>query len=1074
MKQRRGYRRNWADLLMLMLGFFGPMCVAFLVPSFPVAGHDFRTWGELDLRSVLQSTEGFWSYDRASNSWNPVDITHLLLESGGGVRAEEEVEGKVGQKSNSKGESKVHGEQEDGRELANESSSSGRYRSGLFLFNSATVSMAKFLETSLWMVGQSGSIFERYWNGIQWVYIPHDLPNVAGKAEAVMAINRTVVATSRAGILYQLQMQDRQLVWKQCSPYLPGGFGNVSDVVTLQGAGKLSNDGSRLYFAASDGSLLELISISPPLKWAYHRKPSVSDGIAAIVDAGGLRQQSVFVVSMRGDLFEFDSSSKTPWRNHTRVGSPIENFPLAPCPGVLIKDLWTLESTSLFLLTKEGMLVERFNRGSAWRWLLHKAPADMKISRSLGVVLPSDQNDGKGPSLFLSSEQGAIWEYSPLKSRVGSLGKQQSAGGAVAAAWLKHGSPGDDSVMPDVPGVLLSPWRMFFPLRDGRLGELHLQGTGGMLTGPTYAASQNQPASRRPTGNYTWTIIEVPETEGGNAEYCSSSAGPANCLEGTHQWGERGWSNRGGGSDQGGSGGSSSPSMRRRGWGSKHHESGGSKRAGAGNGGGDENEDVDGDAAVPSVNTRASMAAPVMGGMAGVFKMRLIQHDTSMFLVMDDGVVAERYFNGESWVWINHENSSPIAALTAVYNGSVLGFDKSGCIQLRERHGSNLRWHNVSSEDARMPRITSGAPLDDIPGKPRPVTTDDAIFFVDENGELLELLVALRLLSWRNCGKPAGVPIAAILDAEVLRLRVVFVVGTDGLLYEYNRVTEQWKQHKQPSHIRLSPLPAAVMRPSLQSMIGSLFMRAEDGGMVGFIDDQSVFVIGTDGHIYERLRHGKSWQWIDHNYPGEGSLDGEQERQQLERSKGFGEDEGDAKDGTGLDKRTCSIGTSKATSDRGDGKNIDLVNDDNTASRVEEHGHCSFPEQEGQREEPDGTGCRDAELLDAKDPDTHASSPTYRGKSSPMEAKFVWNKEGLTILNYGNCNPEVAPVRAMAMSERVIVFYLKDKRLAEWEMHGEGGGSGSWAVIASTPESNCFDAQLDAAEVMEMGIGMGE
>ena len=66
------------------------------------------------------------------------------------------------------------------------------------------LSVTKMSDDSIWVTGMSGSIYERFWNGIQWVIAPHDLPLQAGYAVSVFLINHTVLALSEAGILYQV------------------------------------------------------------------------------------------------------------------------------------------------------------------------------------------------------------------------------------------------------------------------------------------------------------------------------------------------------------------------------------------------------------------------------------------------------------------------------------------------------------------------------------------------------------------------------------------------------------------------------------------------------------------------------------------------------------------------------------------------------------------------------------------------------------------------------------------------------------------------------------------------------
>lgn len=83
------------------------------------------------------------------------------------------------------------------------------------------ISLIKMAEDSIWVTGVSGSIYERFWNGIQWVIAPHELPLQAGYAVSVFLVNHTVLALSEAGILYQMQLtENSQPVWVEFPPIL--------------------------------------------------------------------------------------------------------------------------------------------------------------------------------------------------------------------------------------------------------------------------------------------------------------------------------------------------------------------------------------------------------------------------------------------------------------------------------------------------------------------------------------------------------------------------------------------------------------------------------------------------------------------------------------------------------------------------------------------------------------------------------------------------------------------------------------------------------------------------------------
>ena len=82
------------------------------------------------------------------------------------------------------------------------------------------VSLTKMSDTSIWITGPSGSIYERFWNGLQWVIAPHDLPASAGYAISVFIVNQIILALSEAGNLYQVLISEGKHVYiiQICSP----------------------------------------------------------------------------------------------------------------------------------------------------------------------------------------------------------------------------------------------------------------------------------------------------------------------------------------------------------------------------------------------------------------------------------------------------------------------------------------------------------------------------------------------------------------------------------------------------------------------------------------------------------------------------------------------------------------------------------------------------------------------------------------------------------------------------------------------------------------------------------------
>lgn len=129
-------------------------------------------------------------------------------------------------------------------------------------------------------------------------------------------------------------------------------------------------------------------------------------------------------------------------------------------------------------------------------------------------------------------------------------------------------------------------------------------------------------------------------------------------------------------------------------------------------------------------------------------------------------------------------------------------------------------------------------------------------------------------------------------------MNIVFVIGRNGRLYQYNKVTELWHEHSQSPHLVLSRLPGTASRPSLSSLTGSLFMFSEDGGLVEYqwntvdgwnwvehgtpnknvtlvgapgpcFEGNQLFMVGSDGNVYLRYLEQRTWQWKSCGFPHE-------------------------------------------------------------------------------------------------------------------------------------------------------------------------------------------------------------
>ncbi|CAI9267877.1 unnamed protein product [Lactuca saligna] len=125
------------------------------------------------------------------------------------------------------------------------------------------------------------SIYERFWNGVQWVIAPHELPVPDGYAVSVFWINHIVLALSEAGILYQMQQSENsQPIRIEYTPIQDSSTTMFIKYCVI-------SHNTEIYFCTKNGLLLELTEADHP-RWINHGKPPGVD-VTTIVNAPKIR-----------------------------------------------------------------------------------------------------------------------------------------------------------------------------------------------------------------------------------------------------------------------------------------------------------------------------------------------------------------------------------------------------------------------------------------------------------------------------------------------------------------------------------------------------------------------------------------------------------------------------------------------------------------------------------------------------------------------------------------------------------------------------------------------------------------
>ncbi|ERM99002.1 hypothetical protein AMTR_s00101p00026570 [Amborella trichopoda] len=854
-----------------MVGFYIPnsiwvLILVFQVMDFEASGLSWCPFPGPQESKFEQKSERYWEYEEKTQNWReitlPFDLKTCLNRDCRKVGVIEKIEDR-GKGLYKTVEDDSFGELDSGLDEREETKRSGKLGLGVNERESAKssisvergsesfesslpmrrrTSLTKLSDTSIWVTGESGSIYERFWNGVQWVIAPHDLPVLAGHAVSVFIVNQTILYLSEDGVLYQLQLNENsQPVWSETQPTfepaIPNQDTEKSGTIQIK-SGAVSHNREMLYLSTICGSLLELRELQPP-RWINHGHPPGGD-VAGLADTVPDKPDVVFIVSSTGELYEFDKTSKPSWKKHIWSEPLGDETYLLPSRTCASRGLFGAHSLSIFLLSKDGLLVERRLHQRKWKWIVHGAPKGHSLS-AIGPIVSNELNT-KAYSLFCSTTTGSIQEYQLPKHTGANQGPQSPQG------WVNHMHPLHAKCATGIQGLQLQGGRILFPLHDGRLGELHSSGNGGEFSGPTVTNIRRKALSK-----YEWSIIDVPETEGWNAEYCNNERGPSNCISGVKDIQSEEESNESG---------IIIPSRRRKGRASLGH-------------------------LIPSTLGKSLIAATpyqynfLTSSIRINYRMRTMQADKSFFIVTESGSTFEYLWAENVWLWLSHEYTVSMRGVLGTYNGSLFLVDVNGNLIIRERSSNGLAWINCTAMNKGR-QVALGPPWDGTAGIARRITANQALFFVSKNGALVQFVVALRKFTWKNCRSPYETKIASIVDQEGLRSNIVFVIGNNGRLYQYNLVTELWHEHDQPRHLILSKLPGTVIRPSLSSLRGSLFMRSEDGGLIEYswnavdgpsFEDNQLFVIGSDGQVYRRYMVERKWKWKSYGYPSPERID---------------------------------------------------------------------------------------------------------------------------------------------------------------------------------------------------------
>lgn len=145
-----------------------------------------------------QKTNKFWEYQEQSNTWVEISMPFNLMSC---INDTCTKVGSIEQPERRHGRASISSQEEKDAEIDDNDQAD---RNDPVLPIRKRISLTRMSESSVWVTGQSGSIYERFWNGLAWVIAPHELPISVGYATATFIVNTTILALSEAGILYQV------------------------------------------------------------------------------------------------------------------------------------------------------------------------------------------------------------------------------------------------------------------------------------------------------------------------------------------------------------------------------------------------------------------------------------------------------------------------------------------------------------------------------------------------------------------------------------------------------------------------------------------------------------------------------------------------------------------------------------------------------------------------------------------------------------------------------------------------------------------------------------------------------
>lgn len=287
--------------------------------------------------------------------------------------------------------------------------------------------------------GAFPDLYERRWDGDEWVWVDHGRPGraIRGTPGAAMLGSKLFV-TDEDGTLWERTRLAGTDDWVWSSHGRPDN----RRIVSGPGAAMLDR---KFFVVGDDGRLWERDWRADLGRWAWNDHGRTPGGSVGTAPGAAMMNGKLFVGGTDGHLWErVWTGAQWVWVDH---GSP-PGTRVSTAPGAAMMD------RKLFVGTADGRLFERYWNGTQWVWVDHGRPPGTTVATTPGAAMQARR-------LFVGADDGRLFER---------------AWDGTRWNWIDHGAPAGRRVV-TAPGAAMMDGKLFVGAEDGHLYERAWSGT---------------------------------------------------------------------------------------------------------------------------------------------------------------------------------------------------------------------------------------------------------------------------------------------------------------------------------------------------------------------------------------------------------------------------------------------------------------------------------------------------------------------------------------------------------------------------------------------------------------------